>query len=179
MRASGAAAQTPNRYVLENEKLRVEIDASNGTITRLSDKQGQIDLVPADGLADNFHLLLCDAEKRQKMILGRKQKLSPVSKPSDGLELTWNGPLADTEGGSHPIRTRMEIRLADSGLEFRFFLQNDTQYKVAQVWYPVIGGLLGFGRGQARGEALVMMPISGASINKLALPLAHILALSR
>ena len=46
--ASGAAAQTPNRYVLENEKLRVEIDASNGAITRLSDKQGQIDLAAAD-----------------------------------------------------------------------------------------------------------------------------------
>ena len=112
--------------VLENEQLRIEVDPGNGAIARIVDKQGQIHLAPVGGLADNFRLVLRGADKKNKVILGRSQKLTTLSKAGSGLDLAWNGPLTDSEGGTHSLRVRMEIRLAGPSLEFRLFLQNDT-----------------------------------------------------
>ena len=143
----------------------------NGTIARIVDKQGQINLAPAGGLADNFRLTLREADKRvtdknDKVILGRNQKATSVTKTDGGLNLAWNGPLTDSKGGSHQIDARMEIRLAGPELEFRFFLRNGTDLNVAEAWYPLVGGLATFGRG----EASVMLPTSTPTIRKIAIP---------
>ena len=166
-----AAGEGPGRVVLENRQLCIEIDPANGAIARIFDKEGRIDLVPAADLADNFHLLLRDADKKETTILGRKQRLSKVSRQGDALELSWNGPLTDAAGGKRQINVRMGIRLTGPSLEFRFFLDNQTADKVAQAWYPVVGGLLNFGRETDRGETFVMAPSSSAWIKKIALPL--------
>ena len=49
--------------------------------------------------------------------------------------------VIDTEGGTHRVQVRMEIRLAEAALEFRLVLQNDTPHRVAEAWYPLVGGL--------------------------------------
>jgi hypothetical protein len=165
---AGALGQSP--AVLDNEHLRLEVDPGTGAIARIVDKQGQVHLAAVAGLADNFRLTLRGADKKNKVILGRSQKLSALSKSGSGLDLAWNGPLADREGGTHSLRVRMEIRLAGPSLQFRLFLQNDTAHRVTEVWYPLIGGLAGFGRGQERGEASVMLPTSSPTVKKLAIP---------
>jgi len=169
---ANAADQAPIPVVLENENLRIEVDPGNGVISRVSDKQGQIHVAPVAGLADNFRLVLRGADKKDRVILGRGQKLSEVSKTGDVLDLTWNQPLADTQGGKHDVRVRMKIRLVGELLEFRIYLQNESEYKVAAVWYPLIGGLTGFGRGQADGETFLMLPTASPSIKKVAMPFA-------
>jgi hypothetical protein len=194
-----ATADEAGRATLENQHIRIEIDPANGVIARVLDKDGQIDLVPAADLADNFHLLLRGANKEEKTILGRKQPLSKVAQQADALELNWTGPLSDTAGGQHQISVRMAIRLAGPALEFRCFLRNGSDYKVSQVWYPQVGGLVNFGvkgtgtfsrpegrkmsqslpkmnQSPAGGETFVMLPISAARINKIALPLPWIAA---
>ena len=85
------------------------------------------------------------------------------------LTLTWAGPLTDTAGGQHPLGVRMEISLGGYWLEFRLFLQNDTPDKVAQVWYPLLGGLSGFGRGPQRDATFGMLPC-GARIKRIGMP---------
>jgi hypothetical protein len=165
---AGAAVAGP--IVLENEKVRLEVDSDHGTITRIVDKQGQIRLDPIGGLADNFRLTLCAADKKNKTILGRKQKLASKSVADNRLELAWNGPLVDNEGGTHNLRARMRIQLDGPALEFRFFVQNDTAYKVADAWYPIVGGLARFGRGSATGDASVMLPTPSPTIKRLVAP---------
>ncbi len=63
----------------------------------------------------------------------------------------------------------MEIRSAGPELEFRFILQNGMDYKVAEAWYPLVGGLAKFGRGQQAGEASVMLPTASPTIKKMAI----------
>ena len=172
--AANAAEQGPDPVVLDNEHLRIEIDPGNGAITRILDKQGQIQLVPADGMAENFRLVLRGLDAKQWTILGRSQKLSSVSKVGGGLDLAWKGPLADTTGGTHNLQTRMEIRLAGESLEFRVFVENESEHKVTEVSYPLIGGLAGFGTGEARDETFLMLPTSSPSIKKIALPFGEI-----
>ena len=170
-----SVAADRNPVVLENEQLRLEVASDNGALARLVDKRGPINLAPVGGLADNFRLILRDAGKRfadkgDKVILGRNQKVASIEKTGNRLNLTWNGPLADSEGGLHEISARMEIRLAGAELKFRFFLQNDSACKVAEAWYPLIGGLAKFGRGQEQGGASVMLPTPSPTIKRLTIP---------
>ena len=165
---AGAAAQGP--IVLENEQLRLEVDSDHGTITRIVDKQGHIRIAPASGLADNFRLTLRAADKKNKIILGRSQKLTSKSEVDNGIDLVWSGPLVDNEGGTHNLSVRMEIRLAGPSLEFRLFVHNGTASQLAEAWYPLVGGLAGFGRGQDRGETSVMLPTASPTIKRLAMP---------
>jgi len=165
---AGAVGQGP--VVLENEHLRLEVDPGNGAIARIVDKPGQIHLAPVGGLADNFRLVLRGADKKNKLILGRSQRLAALSRTGSGLDLAWNGPLADNEGGVHSLRVRMEIRLAGPWLEFRLFLHNDTAHRVAEAWYPLVGGLAGFASGQGPGETVVKLPTASSTIKKVAIP---------
>ena len=168
--SANAADQAPGSVVLDNEHLRIEIDPGNGAITRILDKQGQIQLVPVDGLAENFRLVLRGPGATHRTILGRNQKLSSVSKVDGVLDLAWKQPLADTNGGKQNLQVRMKIQLAGESLEFRVFVDNETEHKVAQVSYPMIGGLAGFGGEQAHGETFLMLPTSSPSIKKVAMP---------
>lgn len=163
-----AAEQGP--LVLENGQLRLEADPGNGAITRIADKQGQIQLRAVSGLADNFRLIVRGADNREKTILGRSQKLSDLSRTDHGLDLAWNGPLGDSEGGTHSLRVRMEIRLVGPSIEFRLFVQNDTAHQVVEAWYPLIGGLTGIGREPDRGETWIMLPTASPTIKKVAIP---------
>jgi hypothetical protein len=152
----------------------LEADPGSGVITRIVDKPGQIQLAAVGGLADNFRLTLRGTDKKSKVILGRRQKLSAWSKSGGGLDLAWNGPLADEEGGAHRLRVRMEIRLVSRSLQFQLFLENDSAYRVAEVSYPVIGGLAGFGCGQKGGEVSVMLPTASPTIKRLAIPFGDV-----
>ena len=156
--------------VLENAQLRLEVDPGNGAIARIVDKQGQIHLVPVTGMADNFRLTLRGAGRSDKVILGRRQRLAALSRTDNGLDLAWNGRLIDSEGGEHSLRVRMEIRLVGPSLEFRLRVQNDTPRQVTEAWYPLVGGLTGFGRGPSRGETWVMLPTASPTIKKVVIP---------
>ena len=169
---AGAADQSP--AVLDNEHLCIEVETSHGTIARVRDKQGRIELTPAEDLADNFRLVLRTADKKNKVILGRNQKLSSFSRDDGTLKLAWNGPLADTEGGEQSLPVRMEIQLAGQSLEFRLFLQNDTPHRVAEAWYPLVGGLTRFGRGHELSETYVMLPTATPTIGKIAIPFGDV-----
>jgi hypothetical protein len=127
-------------------------------------------LVPAGGLADNYRLVLRGADKKNKMLLGQNQQLSGAAPVGGGLDLTWGGPLADAEGGTHRLQVRMEIRLAEAAVEFRLVLQNDTPHRVAEAWYPLVGGLAGFASAHGPGETMLMLPAASPSIKRVALP---------
>ncbi len=68
------AADAP--IVLENDRVLLEIDPAFGTIARILDKSSGIDLAPAQGLAENFRLVLLMPDKKTATILGKDQKLS-------------------------------------------------------------------------------------------------------
>ena len=130
---------------LENDRVSLEIDQPCGTIARIVDKSSGIALAPAAGLAENFRLLLLMPGKKRATILGKDQKLTNVRRTSNSLVLDWNGPLKDTAGEEHRIAVRMDVKAVGNGLEFRLHLDNRTDGKVKEAWYPLIGGLAKFG----------------------------------
>jgi hypothetical protein len=156
--------------VLQNDRVSLELDPAFGTIVRILDKSSRIALAPAPGLAENFRLILLMPGKKTATILGKDQKLSGVSRTPDSLALSWNQALKDTAGAEHKLAVRMDVKGAGNGLEFRLHLDNRTDGKVKEVWYPLIGGLASFGAPGKPADGVIWIPTSNPLTKKIGLP---------
>jgi len=143
--AGSVAPAASTSILLENNHVLLEIEPTFGTLARILDKSSGIALTPARGLAENFRLVVLLPDKKTVAIVGKDQKLSGVSRTSDGLALTWNGPFKDTAGAEHKIAVRMDVKAVGNELQFGLHLDNGTDSKVKEAWYPMIGGLTKFG----------------------------------
>jgi len=156
--------------VLENDRVSLELDPAFGTIARILDKSSGIALAPAAGLAENFRLVLLMPGKKRTTILGKDQKLSGVSRTPDSLALRWDQPLKDTAGAEHRIDVRMDVTAAGNALEFRLHLDNRTDGKVREAWYPMIGGLAGFAAPGKPADGVIWIPTTQPVTKKIAFP---------
>jgi hypothetical protein len=144
---------------MENDLYCVEIDSQTGVISRILDKIGQVDLLIEQRLADNFRLLLPLPQLEANYILGKKQALTSAEQIGNGMTLRWDGPLKNP-CGDFDLDVAMKIEFVDSTIEFRMEVNNQTQCKLAEVWYPLLGGLTGIGE---RKDTQLMIPSGGAS----------------
>lgn len=157
---------------LENDRVRIEVEPTHGTILRIADKPSGIDLAPAPSIAENFRLMVRMPDKKINTILGKDQLLSSSRIAGDTLILRWDGPMKDTTGAEFAISVQMNLRVVGSGLEFRLYLTNNTEYKVQEAWYPLIGGLTRFGPAGKEPDGAIWAPISSTWSRKIALPFA-------
>jgi len=141
--ANGNAGEK-NPLVLENGSCRLEVDAAHGTLLRLVDKEGHRNLACPAELAENFRLVMPLPDRPENTIHGREQALSRFEASPGRLALHWDGPMKDASAKSHAIGAKMSIELGDRSLVFRFRVRNGTGQKIHEVWYPGLGGLLGF-----------------------------------
>ena len=153
--------------VLENDQVRLECDPACGTFARILDKSSGIDMAPAEGMAENFRLVLLLPDKNTATILGKDQKLSKVERTEDNLSLHWEGPLKDTGGAEHKIAVRIDVTAAGNELGFTLHLENGTDAKVREVLYPKIGGLAKFGPPGKPADAVLWVPTSNPWIKKI------------
>jgi hypothetical protein len=109
-------------------------------------------------------------DKKTVTILGKDQKLSGVNRTSESLVLSWNGPFKDTAGGEHKVAVRMNVKIAGNALEFGLHLDNRTDGKVREAWYPMIGGLSNFGASGKPADGVIWAPTSNPSIKKIQFP---------
>jgi hypothetical protein len=154
---TSAFASDDSLQRLENEAVRVDIDPVHGTFLRFEDKAGGLSLVPPPELAENFRLLLPTPADPKNVVLGRKQKLSGLTRDGNGLTLKWKRPLLDEHGAPHDIDVSMRVSLRPEGVEVACSLQNDSPETVEEVWYPAMGGVLGMD-GNAAGAKVTLTP---------------------
>lgn len=147
------------RTTLENQYYRVDVDPVNGLIVRLRDKIGGLELITEPRLADNFRLLVPLPELEGNYILGKQQRLSSLRKRDGGLNLEWAGPLTNDQGG-FAISVSMSIELVENRIEFRLQVRNGSENRVAETWYPVLGGVTGVGD---RSDTQEIVPFMGGT----------------
>ena len=165
--ASCVAADT---LVLENGSIALEIEPVNGKISLIHDVPSQILLLMRHELAENFRLHIMLPDKKTAVIFGKDQKLKRTEHNGSKLTLYWDGPLTDSAGAEYDIPVRMEITADGASVTFQLFLENRTQYKVREVWYPFVGGLMHFAGLGETPDATVWAPISNPWIKKLEIP---------
>lgn len=143
----------PDRLRLENEGYTVEVKMPNGLISRCLDKRTGTELITEPRLADNFRLLLPLPDLEGNYILGSEQKLASHEQTPSSLKLFWKGPLKNSHG-SYDIDVTMTLAFVKQALEVQLSLANRTQNDVAEVWYPILGGVTGVGKRQETDETI-------------------------
>ena len=156
--AEAAAAGQPANLVLENQYCRVEVERRHGVLLRLLDRAGQLDLKSPVELAENFRVFVPSPGEPRNCVYGKDQRLSRMEAKEDRLVLCWDGPLKDEHGRMHDLSAMMRIEFEGQAVRFRFALTNHTNVKIQEVWYPAIGGLLGFGPPEASAQAVLTPP---------------------
>jgi hypothetical protein len=130
---------------LENRDYLLEISPVNGTLVRLRDKVGGIELLAHDRLGESFRLLLpLPGRLEANYIVGTQQHLSAANVAEDALTLRWDGPLHTTEG-EFDLDVQVHIAFVDEGIQFQTSVHNRTPHVLAEVWQTGLGGLMGIG----------------------------------
>jgi len=148
---------------LEDDSYRVEVSRANGSVTRLRDKRGGLELIAEPRLAGSFifSLPIAGREPWQTLeanwIRGPQQRLSSCRLDGNRLSLRWAGPLRNYRGEGFLVAAAMNIELTDSGVRFRLQIRNGTAHPVGETYFPVFGGIQGLGhtRAQLRVSQLV------------------------
>ena len=146
-----------HRFTIENAFYRVEVEPRHGCITRIRDKVGGIELLTEPRLAENFHLLVPVPGLRSNYISGSEQKLSSAETNEDSMVLRWKGPLSSRRGRLS-LDVTLRIEFIGEVIHFGCRVHNRTKHTLAEVWYPILGGMRGFGRGREARNAEVMVP---------------------
>ena len=156
--------------IVENDLYRIEVERPNGTVVRVYDKVGQLDLIQEPRLADNFRFTLPlrgDAawqSTEANYILGKDQPLTVCRREENGLHLRWEGPLTSVFGKPYDVSVTMTIRLLGEDVRFNLQVENHTPHEIGELFYPILGGSLGLGReADQRKETELQIP-SGTSI---------------
>jgi hypothetical protein len=151
-------------------RISLEVDPANGALTRVVDAGSGVALAPPAGMAESFRLVLRQPDGATSTIIGKDQKLSSHRSDGSKLSLSWDGPLADGAGAPRDVDVRMDIESADGSLTFTLHVSNRATGKVAEVRYPLIGGLTGFAAAGRQTDAAVWMPTSTPWQKPVALP---------
>jgi hypothetical protein len=136
---------------LENDRYRVEVNRTNGAITRILDKAGKLELIREPRLAGNFKFTLPLPGKEPwetieaNYILGKEQTLSSFDVRGQKLTLSWRKPLASRSGGKHDVGATMEIELQGEAVRFALQIENQTPNMIGEVFFPILGGVTGLG----------------------------------
>ena len=146
-----------NNLILQNDRHRVEIAPENGAIIRLFDRVGDIELITEPRLAGNYMVLLPLPDLQGNYIIGSEQTLTEGKVDDDSLVLRWDGPLT-SGAGAFDLTVTMTIRQSADGLTFDTTVENRSDYELAEVWHPILGGINGVGD---RRQTRAMIPASG------------------
>ena len=123
--ATGFAGERDGNAVLENPAYRVEVSRPHGTIVRILDRRGGLELIQEPRLADNFRFTLplrgptAWQSTEANYILGKDQNLSSLREENGLLELRWDGPLTSVEDKPYHVAAVMSIRLVGEEIRFR------------------------------------------------------------
>jgi hypothetical protein len=152
---AAASAGNGRPLVLENESVRVEFDGQRGGIIRLLDKAKHVDLKSPLDSAECYRLSVPLPDAPQNYISSKAQTLTAGEVQSGKLVLRWDGPLVDQAGRKHNLATVLTGELAGQAAVLRLRLVNHSQHVVEEVWYPGLGGLLGFGPADKAGQTML------------------------
>jgi hypothetical protein len=87
------------------------------------------------------------------------------------VTVRWDGPMTDGGGRRHAIAATLAVSLDGPGATFRFRVENRSGHVIQEVWGPGIGGLLGFGPADRRGEVTIQPPPHNRSLRAPFAPL--------
>jgi hypothetical protein len=148
---------------LEDDRCLLEVSRENGSLTRIRDKQGGLELLlePRLGGSFKFALPIPGKEPWQTIeanwIFGREQRLSSHRLDGRKLVLRWDGPSKNYLGEKFDASVTEAIELTRGGVLFNLDIENSSPYPVGEVYFPLLGGIQGLGKTQGQLKATEMI----------------------
>ncbi len=148
-----------SNLILHTGGTSIEVDNGSGVIHLIQDSTSGTTLAARTGTAENFRLTLLKPDKSTVTIFGKNQALSSSQVDGSTMTLVWNGPLKEATS-EYPISVRMTITCAEGELTFGLHVDNQSELKVMEVIYPLVGGLTKFGPAGIPTDAVLWIPTS-------------------
>lgn len=142
MTVRAADDQTKTLFV-ENPEIKLEMGQENGVFLGVMDTVGKAAITSVTGEAGNFRLVVRKDDGKLVTIQGKDQLLASSEKIRDGTVLCWKSPLKAADGELFEINVSMKVLLTGRKIEFSLDLENKTEFKVAEVQYPILSGGIG------------------------------------
>lgn len=156
---SDTPSNAQSNLALRSDGITIEVDNGSGVIHLIQDSMSGVTLSPSPGMAENFRLTLLKPDKSTVTVFGKNQTLSASRVMENTMTLDWNGPLKEATA-EYPVSVRMTIACEDRQLTFRLHVENQSDLKVMEVLYPLIGGLTKFGPTGKTTDATLWIPTS-------------------
>lgn len=147
---------------LENSRYLLEIDPQYGTLRRLADRVTGDEIIADPRLGGNFRLLLPLPDLACNYLDGAGQPLSGWEATPEGVRLWWQGPLTNARG-AFDLAVTLWIELVGEAVQFRCEVRNGTGHTLTEVWYGIIGGMLGLGDADERRGTRAVLAIGNAA----------------
>lgn len=125
--------------VLENGRIRIEIDPVHGRIMRFRHGPLGIELVGEPRLAENFRLLVPLPTWRGHYIIGKQQVLANADVSGDTVRLTWRN--LQSGQGHFSIEVTQTVRLDGDDAIFSMEVENHSGHEVEEVFTVALGGM--------------------------------------
>jgi hypothetical protein len=125
--------------ILEDNSLLVAFDTDSGALTRMINKSTHWTMEQRPELGFSFRLHAPLPDRRDKFVLGQKQRAVEVKKISaNQVHLLWRN-LVSEHGGVLPMAFGATVTLTSGTLGFQGELNNDSALAVETVEYPCFG----------------------------------------
>ena len=129
------------KLLLENEVLKAEFDAKNGSLVHFVNKQTGWEIVNRASLGQSFELLmpLTDKDLRFNVVKGINQRNPVIEQLPDKITFTWAGMRSELMNAEENVIFKGEVALTPTGLEFGGEITNHGKYPVEYVSWPFLG----------------------------------------
>ena len=154
--APAAALQRQVRF--ESPRVAIVLDAQNGAILSIEDRERGTELRAPEGLAENWRLEMRLPSGARRAIVGRDQPLTGITPEPGGARLRWEGPLRDTQGGAHSVTVVLRVRATANDARFEIAVSNRSSARVAEISHPIVGGLAAWSPAGAAEPAVMAVP---------------------
>jgi len=130
--------------IIENNVYRIDVNDTTGVIFSLFIKPWNEDLIKEKRLADSFRINLPLPGRLDNYIYGKKQKIEVKRSSNDEIEVKVNELRSSL--GLFPVYFTYTIAVKEDEIYFQCYAENKCDYPLAEIWYPMIGGMYGIGK---------------------------------
>ncbi len=122
----------------------ISFNTENGSIISLRHEKWGYELISDQNQAECWRILLPQDNFPGHYIHSKNQKLSAVENGKNYIKLSWEN-VTGEGGKKFPISVVMFARSQDDSLQLWLEIENNTDYPLAEIHYPVLNGISGLG----------------------------------
>ncbi len=169
--STAATPATDMEMILQNERIRVGFDRKNGAIVRLTDLQTGVEWITEPRLSGfwRFTLPLRSDEAwsayEANYVDSTRQSVEIVKTGTTSAVLRWKGPLKADDGKTWPVTVQVQATLQDQSLRLVMRIENNSREQIGEVWYPIVGGSMGWGHSPTERRSTLLQLPTGSSLS--------------